>query len=163
MRHTITILLQNEAGALTRVAGLFSSRGYNIDSLHVAPTPDASVSRLTLVTLGSDEVIGQICSQLLKLVDVVSLVDMTHSGHIERELLLVKMALETPPDRALQEELERLHARILDDRCGSYTFELTTSGHASDSVIELLESLGNVISVVRSGTMAIARGAPALG
>src|SRR5262245_7624140 len=91
MRHIIAILLQNEAGALTRVAGLFSSRGYNIESLNVAPTEDPSVSRLTLVTKGSDAVIHQIASQLLKLVDVVNVEDMTRGEHVERELLIIKL------------------------------------------------------------------------
>src|SRR5580765_6940585 len=94
MRHIIAILLQNEAGALTRVAGLFSTRGYNIESLNVAPTDDPSVSRLTLVTRGSQAVVQQINSQLLKLVDVVSVEDMTQGGHVERELLLIKVRIE---------------------------------------------------------------------
>ncbi|MBN8281053.1 MAG: acetolactate synthase small subunit, partial [Gammaproteobacteria bacterium] len=91
MRHIISILLQNEAGALARVASLFATRGYNIESLSVAPTDDPQVSRLTLVTIGSDQIIGQINKQLLKLVDVVNTVDMTLGDHIERELLLIKL------------------------------------------------------------------------
>src|SRR5581483_7563775 len=94
MRHIIGILLQNESGALTRVAGLFSSRGYNIESLAVAPTDDPSVSRLTLVTSGSDAVIQQIANQLKKVVDVVSVEDMTRGAHIERELVLLKLRVE---------------------------------------------------------------------
>ena len=91
MRHIISILLQNEAGALSRVAALFSTRGYNIESLSVAPTEDAEISRLTLVSSGSDEAIDQISQQLLKLVDVVNIADMTLDDHIERELLLIKV------------------------------------------------------------------------
>jgi acetolactate synthase-1/3 small subunit len=92
MRHIISILLRNEAGALTRVASLFSTRGYNIESLNVAPTEDPLVSRLTLVTLGSDHVIRQINNQLLKLIDVISIFDLTEGEHIERELLLLKLS-----------------------------------------------------------------------
>src|SRR6201997_5647917 len=91
MRHIIAILLQNEAGALSRVAGLFSTRGYNIESLNVAPTDDPTVSRLTLVTTGTDAVIQQILNQSLKLVDVVNVDDMTRDEHVERELLLLKI------------------------------------------------------------------------
>ncbi len=163
MRHTISILLQNEAGALTRVAGLFSSRGYNIESLHVAPTQDHSVSRLTLVTTGSDEVIDQICSQLLKLVDVVDLLDMTPTGHIERELLLLKIRLGDSPDPEMRELLEEFGARTLDDRPASYTLELTASGPAIQTFLGKVERYGEIITVVRSGIMAMSRGAPAYG
>ena len=105
MRHIIAILLQNEAGALTRVAGLFSSRGYNIESLNVAPTEDPSVSRLTLVTKGSEGVIHQIASQLLKLVDVVSVEDMTRGEHVERELLILKLRVPGAQQAALRQLL----------------------------------------------------------
>ena len=98
MRHIISIVLQNEAGALTRVSNLFSSRGYNIESLNVAPTDDPLVSRLTLVTIGSDDVIDQIIKQLGKLVDVVNITDMTRSDHIERELALFKLHHKKLPD-----------------------------------------------------------------
>ena len=163
MRHTISILLQNEAGALTRVAGLFSSRGYNIESLHVAPTQDESVSRLTLVTTGSDAVIDQICSQLLKLVDVVDLLDMTPVGHIERELLLLKMRLGDTVAPQMREVLDEAGARTLDDRPASYTLELTASGPAIQTFLEKIGQFGEIITVVRSGIMAMSRGAPAYG
>lgn len=163
MRHTISILLQNEAGALTRVAGLFSSRGYNIESLHVAPTQDQSVSRLTLVTTGSDEVINQICSQLLKLVDVVDLLDMTPTGHIERELLLLKMQLDDAPEREMLDILAEAGARTLDDRPASYTLELTASGPTIQNFLGNIKQYGEIITVVRSGIMAMSRGAPAYG
>ena len=103
MRHIISILMQNEAGALARVAALFSSRGYNIESLSVAPTDDIEVSRLTLVTLGSDDVIEQINNQLLKLVDVVNIADMTMDDHIERELLLMKIKFQAGKESILPE------------------------------------------------------------
>lgn len=165
MRHTISLFLQNEAGALTRVAGLFSSRGYNIESLHVAPTQDHTVSRLTLVTTGSDDVIQQICNQLLKLVDVVDLADMTSGDHMERELLLLKLRLEDEPDEALAERFTALRANVLDQRPGSYTVEVTAGGARIDS---LLEEVGGypgvdaVLSVVRSGVLAISHGVPVI-
>ena len=93
MKHTIAILLQNESGALTRVASMFSTRGYNIDSLSVAPTDNSSISRLTLVTQGSDEVIGQITKQLYKLIDVVDVLDISQHDHIERELMMIKLKI----------------------------------------------------------------------
>jgi len=163
MRHIISIELQNEAGALTRVAGLFSNRGYNIESLHVAPTHDETLSRLTLVTTGSDEVIHQICNQLLKLVDVVGLVDMTRAGHIERELVMLKMALPGPPNEAHEALLREASARILDDRPASYTVELTASGPAIQRFLRSVKAHGRIVSLVRSGTMALSRGAPLVG
>lgn len=166
MRHTISLFLQNEAGALTRVAGLFSTRGYNIESLHVAPTQDDSVSRLTLVTTGSDTVIQQICNQLLKLVDVVDLADMTRDDHLERELLLLKLRLREPPAGALARLLDDIGARVLDDRLGSYTIEVTAGGsHISALIDEISACAGvaRVLSLVRSGTLAISRGAERTG
>ena len=124
MRHIISILLQNEAGALARVANLFSSRGYNIESLNVAPTHDETVSRLTLVTRGSDEVIDQISKQLGKLVDVVNIIDMTDGDHIERELALFKLQLPAEDRKALTELVGEFGARILDDHEGHFTVEL---------------------------------------
>lgn len=162
MRHIISILLQNEAGALARVAGLFSSRGYNIESLHVAPTHDHSISRLTLVTMGSDQVIEQICNQMLKLVDVVNLFNMTEGEHIERELLLIKVRA-TPEGGKMVDELVRMSgARLLDDRPESLTLELTASGPSLDRFMEQVGRHGEIVTVVRSGTLAITRGAESL-
>ncbi len=158
MRHIISILLQNEAGALTRVAGLFSSRGYNIESLHVAPTQDHTVSRLTLVTAGSDEVIHQICNQLLKLVDVVNVVDMTQGDHIEREVMLLKARLGDTASSSFRGLLEDVGARTLDDRLDCYTVELTATGPELDEFVKAVERHGEVVAVVRSGTMAITHG-----
>ena len=128
MRHIISILLENEAGALSRVAGLFSARGYNIETLTVAPTEDLSLSRLTIVTSGSDEVIEQITKQLNKLIDVIKVVDLSEAAHIERELMLIKV-------RALgkdREEIKRLadifRGRIIDVTESTYVIELTGSG-----------------------------------
>ena len=142
MRHIISILLQNEAGALARVAALFSTRGYNIESLSVAPTDIAEISRLTLVTTGPDEVIDQINQQLLKLVDVVNIADMTLDDHIERELVLVKgekyRRITIPSCRI---SLNRLAPRVLDDCPETYTLELTAANDRIDEFIDRLECL----------------------
>ena len=158
MRHIISILMANEAGALARVAALFSSRGYNIESLNVAPTDLAEVSRLTLVTRGSDEVIEQINNQLLKLVDVVNTADMTRDDHIERELLLMKV--KTRPDAAepLLELITNTRARVLDDCPETYTLELTGPNNQMDDFIFKVGECAEILAVVRSGAMAIARG-----
>lgn len=158
MRHIISILLQNEAGALSRVSNLFSSRGYNIESLNVAPTADETVSRLTLVTTGSDDVIDQITKQLAKLVDVVDITDMTTSDHIERELALFKVhAIEGGSVESL---LDGFTARVLDDREGHYTIELIGGGNDIDRFLDRISAKAEVTSVVRSGAMAVKRGAP---
>lgn len=158
MKHTISILLQNEAGALTRVAGLFSSRGYNIDSLHVAPTQDEEISRLTLVTTGSDAVIRQICNQLLKLVNVVDLMDFTGDDHFQRELVLVKLKLRKGIENSIQQYVGELNATILDEDRDAFTVEITSSNRHMDALIKRLASFGDVLTVVRSGSLAMRRG-----
>jgi acetolactate synthase-1/3 small subunit len=163
MRHIISILLQNEAGALARVAALFSTRGYNIESLNVAPTEHPEVSRLTLVTSGSDEVIDQITKQLLKLVDVVNTADMTMDDHIERELLLMKVRLNPGSEGDLPEIIESVGARVLDDAPETYTVELTGASDRMDDFITRLGACSEILAVVRSGAMAIARGHNVLG
>ena len=160
MRHIISILLQNEAGALSRVSNLFSSRGYNIESLNVAPTADATVSRLTLVTTGSDEVIDQIGKQLAKLVDVVDITDMTSADHVERELALFKLHLVDGKTRQLRELLASCNARVLDDHEGHYTIELIGGSQEIDRFLDRIRSVSDLSTVVRSGAMAVARGAP---
>src|SRR2546423_9619057 len=135
MRHIIAILLQNEAGALTRVAGLFSTRGYNIESLSVAPTDDPTVSRLTLVTTGSDQVIQQIASQLNKLVDVVNVLDMTRGEHLERELVLLKLRLEPAPTDAVRGQVVRSGGRVLDPAGGGFIRQLTASEAGGHSLL----------------------------
>ena len=162
MRHIITILLQNEAGALGRVAGLFSTRGYNIESLNVAPTDDSTVSRLTLVTTGSDEVIAQINKQLAKLVDVVNIVDMTSGDHIERELALVKLSVEDADTDAVKRVVQAHGAQILDDEAGQYTAELTGGVSAVDDFINAVRPHAEILALVRTGVMAVARGQPVL-
>ena len=162
MRHIISILLQNEAGALARVANLFSSRGYNIESLNVAPTHDETVSRLTLVTRGSDEVIDQISKQLGKLVDVVNIIDMTDGDHIERELALFKLQLSAEDRKALTELVGEFGARILDDHEGHFTVELIGGSGEIDLFMTRFSDRVEILTVVRSGAMAVARGAPVL-
>jgi acetolactate synthase-1/3 small subunit len=158
MRHIISILMANEAGALARVAALFSSRGYNIESLNVAPTDHPDISRLTLVTRGSDEVIEQINNQLLKLVDVVNTADMTMDDHIERELLLMKVKVQTGEADRLPELIEKAGARVLDDCPETYTLELTGANINMDDFISRVGECSEILAVVRSGAMAIARG-----
>jgi len=158
MRHIISILLQNEAGALARVAALFSSRGYNIESLSVAPTEHVELSRITLVTTGSDDVIQQINKQLEKLVDVVNIADMTKDAHIERELLLMKVKVNKNAEKQLSELIESAGARALDDCPETYTLELTGANEHMDEFIERVGACAEILAVVRSGAMAIARG-----
>jgi acetolactate synthase-1/3 small subunit len=158
MRHIISILMANEAGALARVASMFSSRGFNIESLSVAPTEDTHVSRLTLVTLGSDEVIEQINKQLLKLVDVVNTADMTMDDHIERELLLMKVRVRDEARDTLPGIIESAGARVLDDCPETYTLELTGANNRMDDFITSVGDCSDILAVVRSGAMAIARG-----
>ena len=157
MRHIISILIENESGALSRVAGLFSARGYNIESLTVAPTEDASLSRMTLVTTGSDEIIEQITKQLNKLIDVVKLIDISESSHIERELMMVK----TRAVDGMREEIKRLvdifRGNILDVTPTSYVIEVTGEKTKLDGFLQTVGQ-GNIIEVVRSGTTGILRG-----
>ena len=162
MRHIVTILLQNEAGALGRVTGLFSTRGYNIESLNVAPTDDSTVSRLTLVTTGSDEVIAQINKQLAKLVDVVNIVDMTRGDHIERELALIKLSVVDANTAAVQQVVAAHGAHIIDDQAGQYTTELTGGVTAVDDFIDAVRPHAEILALVRTGVMAVARGQPVL-
>jgi len=158
MRHIISVLMQNEAGALSRAAALFSSRGYNIESLSVAPTEDGEISRLTLVTRGSDEIIDQINQQLLKLVDVVNIADMTLDDHIERELLLIKVKVSLDAERSLSDIIQSSGARVLDDSPETFTLELTATNERIDDFITRVGECSEILAVVRSGAMAIARG-----
>jgi acetolactate synthase-1/3 small subunit len=157
MRHIISILMENEAGALSRVAGLFSARGYNIESLTVAPTEDPSLSRMTLVTRGTEEIIEQITKQLHKLIDVVKLMDMTDGPHIEREMLLVKLHAEGERRSELKRVTDIFRGRIIDVTDHTYTVELTGDGAKLDAFLQALEP-GAIIEVVRSGVSGIARG-----
>jgi acetolactate synthase-1/3 small subunit len=157
MRHVISLLLENESGALSRVSGLFSARGYNIESLTVAPTEDASLSRMTIVTTGSGEIIEQITKQLNKLIDVVKVVDISEAAHIERELMLVKVRA-TGKDR---DEMKRMsdifRGRIIDVTDSSYVVELTGTQDKLNSFINAIDR-DLVLETVRSGVCGIGRG-----
>jgi len=162
MRHIISILLENEAGALSRVAGLFSARAYNIESLTVAPTEDPSLSRMTLVTRGTEDIIEQITKQLNKLVYVVKLMDMTEGPHIERELMMVKVSTS---NNGLRDELKRLadiyRGHVIDVTDTTYVIELTGDGEKLDSFIRIIPETA-ILEVVRTGVSGIARGEKAL-
>lgn len=162
MRHLIAILLQNEAGALTRVTGLISTRGYNIESLSVAPTNDPTVSRITLVTSGSDHVIAQINAQLLKLVDVVSVEDMTSEYHLARELLLIKLQIAPEHIEAVGTLLRRVGGKVLSSNPSSYIVELTSTETEIGEFIANVAAFGEIVEVVRSGVLGIARANPRL-
>ncbi len=161
MRHIISILLENEAGALSRVSALFSARGYNIESLAVAPTNDPSLSRMTIVTSGTEEIIEQIIKQLNKLIDVVTLDDMTEGKHIERELMLVKVNSSDEKREELKRLVDIFRGRIIDVTIDTYTVELTGDSEKLDA---FLKAIGEapILEVVRSGTIGILRGAQAL-
>lgn len=157
MRHIISLLMENEAGALSRVAGLFSARGYNIESLTVAPTEDLTMSRMTIVTSGSDDVIEQINKQLNKLVDVVAVMDLTDGEHLERELMLVKVRAVG----AVREEMKRMadifRGRIIDVSDKTYTIELTGTGSKLDSFLQAIDR-NLILETVRTGASGIGRG-----
>ena len=161
MRRILSILLENESGALSRVSGLFSARGYNIESLTVAPTEDNTLSRMTLVTSGSEKVIEQITKQLNKLVDVVKLMDLTDGAHIERELLLIKVVAKDERRQEVKSLVDIFRGRIIDVTSDSYTIELTGDGEKVDAFIVAL-SVTEIVEVVRSGVSGISRGNRAL-
>ncbi|MCW5570794.1 MAG: acetolactate synthase small subunit [Steroidobacteraceae bacterium] len=157
MRHIIAILLQNEAGALTRVAGLFSTRNYNIESLSVAATDDPTVSRITLVTRGSDAVMQQIANQLLKLIDVVAVEDLTDGEHVERELALLKLRLAPRDTDFVRGYVVRAGGRVLDPAPDCFVVELTASEAEINEFITDLARHSEAIEVVRSGALGVSR------
>ena len=157
MRRIISILMENEAGALSRVVGLFSQRGYNIDSLTVAPTDDPSLSRLTLTTIGDEGTVEKITKQLNKLIEVVKLVDLTEGAHIERELMLVKIKASGAQRAEVKRTADIFRGQIVDVTNATYTVQL---GGASDKLDAFLEALGEltVLEVARTGVTGISRG-----
>lgn len=157
MRHIISILMENEAGALSRVAGLFSARGYNIESLSVAPTEDPTLSRMTLVTVGSDEVVEQVTKQLNKLIEVVKIIDLSDGNHIERELMLVKVRAVGAERDEIKRLAEIFRGSIIDVTDKSYTIELTGTSEKLDAFLEATEG-GAVLETVRTGASGIGRG-----
>jgi acetolactate synthase-1/3 small subunit len=157
MRHIISIMLENEAGALSRVAGLFSARGYNIESLTVAPTEDATMSRMTIVTRGSDAVIEQISKQLNKLIEVVAMQDLSGGEHIERELMLVKMHAEGEAREEIKRMADIFNGRIIDVADQTYTVELTGTSAQLDSFLKAFDR-HLIVETVRTGASGIGCG-----
>src|SRR5471032_3408464 len=157
MRHILSILVENEAGALSRVVGLFSARGYNIETLTVAPTEDLTLSRMTIVTTGSDEVIEQINKQLNKLIEVVKVIDLSDGDHIERELMLVKVRAVGKDREEMKRMADIFRGRIIDVTEKDYTIELTGDQSKNDAFLSAIES-GAILETVRTGASGIGRG-----
>ncbi|MDX1398131.1 MAG: acetolactate synthase small subunit [Oceanospirillum sp.] len=157
MRHIISILMENEAGALSRVVGLFSQRNFNIESLNVAPTEDPTLSRLTLTTVGSDQVIEQITKQLNKLLDVVKLVDLTEGQHIERELMLIKVKAVGAQRAEVKRTTDIFRGQIVDMTSTTYTIQMVGENDKLDAFIQAI-GLSTVLEVVRTGVSGISRG-----
>ncbi|HQQ63855.1 MAG TPA: acetolactate synthase small subunit [Pseudomonadales bacterium] len=157
MRRIISVLLENAPGALSRVVGLFSQRGYNIETLTVAPTEDPTLSRLTLTTIGDDRIIEQITKHLNKIVDVVKLVDLTEGSHIEREIMLIKVRASGAQRAEIKRCVDIFRGQIVDVTSTIYTVQLVG---ASDKLDAFLEAVGDaaILEVVRSGVSGIARG-----
>jgi len=158
MRHTITVLVENEFGVLSRVAGLFSGRGFNIDSLSVAPTNEESISRMTIVTRGDEQILEQITKHLNKLIDVIKVFDFTDSSIIEREIALIKVTAEDADRAEVLRIADIFRAQVIDVTPKSYTLEVTGAPSKIDAILELLRPLG-LKELVRTGPVAIGRGA----
>ena len=157
MRHIISILIENEAGALSRVSGLFSARGYNIESLTVAPTEDASLSRMTIVTTGSDEVIEQITKHLNRLIEVVKVVDLTEGSYTERELMLIKVRAVGKEREEMKRVADIFRGRIIDVTESSYVIELTGNTAKLDAFLDAIDR-SLILETVRTGVCGIGRG-----
>jgi acetolactate synthase I/III small subunit len=156
MRHTISILVENQFGVLARVSGLFSARGYNIDSLCVAETEDPNISRMTVVVRGDDKVLAQIINQLNKLIDTVEVTDLTSEDHVERELVMVKVATTKKVRSELIEVANIFRARVIDIGTDALTVEVTGSEGKVGAFVDMMRPFG-IIEVVRTGKVAIAR------
>jgi acetolactate synthase I/III small subunit len=157
MRHIISVLLENEAGALSRVAGLFSARGYNIESLTVSPTEDPTLSRMTIVTAGSDEVLEQITKHLNKLIEVVKVLDLTDGDHIERELMLVRVRAVGGEREEMKRMADIFRGRIIDVTDKDYTIELIGTGSELDAFLKAVDRAA-ILETVRTGASGIGRG-----
>ena len=157
MRHILSILIENEAGALSRVVGLFSARGYNIDSLTVSTTEDATLSRMTIVTHGSEEVIEQITKHLNKLIEVVKVIDLNESEHIERELMLIKVRASGRDREEMKRMADIFRGRIIDVTEKSYTIELTGDQSKNDAFLQAIDRTA-ILETVRTGSCGIGRG-----
>ncbi len=157
MRHILSVLLENESGALSRVVGLFSQRNFNIESLTVAPTDDPTLSRITITTSGNDKIVEQVTKQLNKLVDVVKVVDLTEGDHIERELMMIKYKTSDATRDEIKRTADIFRGQIIDMTPTTYVVQLVGSSAKLDAFIEALEP-ANLIEVVRTGVSGIARG-----
>ena len=157
MRHIISLLMENEAGALSRVAGLFSARGYNIESLAVAPTEDPTLSRMTIVTSGSDAVIEQINKQLNKLIDVAAVMDLSEGEHMERELMLVKVRAKASAREEVKRITKTFQGRVIDESESTCTIELTDTCAKLDEFLQTI-SRDSILETVRTGASGIGRG-----
>ncbi|MBM3359944.1 MAG: acetolactate synthase small subunit [Betaproteobacteria bacterium] len=157
MRHIISLLMENESGALSRVSGLFSARGYNIESLTVAPTEDPTLSRMTIVTSGSDEIIEQIIKQLNKLIDIVKVLDLNDGRFIERELMIVKVKANAQYRDEMKRMCDIFRGRIIDVSDNSFTIEITGSSSKLDAYIESIDKAA-ILEIVRTGASGIGRG-----
>jgi len=157
MRHTISVLVENEFGVLSRVVGLFSGRGFNIESLSVAPTLDATISRITIVTSGDDQILEQITKQLNKLIDTIKVIDFTDQVFVDRELALVKVAAEEGTRAEVLRIADIFRAKVVDVTPRSYTLEVTGAPAKIDAIIELLRPTG-IKELVRSGPIVLGRG-----
>jgi len=156
-KHTIAVLVENKFGVLSRVAGLFSARGYNIESLSVGETVDATVSRMTLVVRGDEFVLEQVVKQLHKLIDVIKVTDLTQENHVERELVLLRVNAEPQHRAEILRIADIFRAKVVDVTPTTYTLEVTGEESKIEAIIELLRTFG-VHEVVRTGKVAIARG-----
>jgi acetolactate synthase-1/3 small subunit len=156
MRHTISVLVENKFGVLSRIAGLFSGRGYNIESLSVGETIDPQISTMTIVTTGDDWIIEQITKQLNKLIDVIKVVDLTEIDHVQREMILVKVAPKQEVKSEVLRIVEIFRGRVLDSSPNTYTIEITGDDKKIEAFIELMKPVG-IKEFVRTGKVAIAR------
>jgi len=156
MRHTISVLVENKFGALTRIAGLFSGRGYNIDTLNVAPTQDPSASRMTIVTRGDDATLEQIVKQLNKLVDVLKVIDFRAGEYVDRELALVKVAVDSKSRAEVMQITDIFRAKIVDVQPKSVTIEITGSEDKVEKFIDLMRTFG-IVDLTRTGKVAMPR------
>ena len=157
MRHIIAVLLENEPGALSRVVGLFSARGYNIETLTVAPTEDPSLSRMTIVTTGSDDIIEQITKHLNRLIEVVKVVDLTEADHTERELMLIKLRAVGKEREEMKRMADIFRGRIIDVTDRTYTIEVTGNTSKLDAFIRAVDRTA-ILETVRTGSSGIGRG-----
>ena len=163
MRRIISVLMENAPGALSRIVGVFSQRGFNVDSLCVAPTDDESLSRLTIITQGSDKVIEQITKQVNKLIDVLKVADLTEGPHIDRELMLIKVATRTELSRAeVKRNVDIFRARILDVNATNYTIEITGTSEKLSAFEDVMSQCADITETARTGVCGLARGERAL-